>query len=200
LFSVLFAAVRLTAIVLAILEILPLDLNRKVARPLLALERERRPRQRRRRFLPVRTRPLGFEQVPPLTVLKAFDLQPLGGDLLLQFQPCGGQFGAGIGFAGADRRGILEQLSQKVGALYPIGGFVSRNRSGCDGQKQKSNRGKSHFFVTAGGLRSLQAVRGTVHSRACDADKLRFPGQRIRAHFSISSVRQRIRTIYLYFI
>jgi hypothetical protein len=101
----------------------------------------------RRRFLPVRTRPLGFEQSPPLSILKALDLQPFGGGLLLALQPCGGQFGTGIGLTGADWRGILEQLSQEIGALYVIGGFVRRNRSGDDSEKKQCERGKSHFIL-----------------------------------------------------
>jgi len=146
-FSVLLAVVRLAAIGLTILEILPLDLNRQVACPPLAIECQRRPRQLRRRFLPVRTRPLGFEQVPPLTILKAFDLQSLGGGLLLHLQSCGGQFGTGIGLSGANRRGVFEQLSQEAGALYVINGFVRRNRSGGDSQKKQCDRGESHFIL-----------------------------------------------------
>ncbi len=61
------------------------------------------------------------------------------------------------------RRAVFEQLSQKVGALYPVTGFVRRNRSGNDGQKQQWNRGESHFCVTGEGAPSLQAGPGTVH-------------------------------------
>jgi len=82
------------------------------------------------------------------------------------------QFSGGIGLAGADRRAVFEQLSQDIGAIYPVGGFVSRNRSGSDGQKQQCDRGEFHFFVTTvfvttGGLSSLQAGPGPVHSFPC---------------------------------
>ena len=114
----------------------------------------------------MRTRPLGFEQLPPLTILKALDLQPLGAGLLLRLQPCGGQFGSGIGLVGADRRGVFEKFPQEVGALNMVGGLVRRNRSGGNAQKQKCDRGEFHFSVTGGGLPSLQAGRETVHSCA----------------------------------
>ena len=102
----------LAAVALTVFEILPLDLNRQVARMPFAFENKCRPRLRRRRIRPVRIRPLGFQLLPPLTILKSFHLQPLGVGLLLNFDLCGGQFGARIGRTCTHWRAVLEQLSQ----------------------------------------------------------------------------------------
>ena len=125
----------LAAVALTVFEILPLDLNRQVARLLFAFENKWRPRLRRRRIRPVRIRPLGFKQLPPLAILKVFYLQPLGFVLLLDLDLCGRQFRARIGRTCAHWRAVLEQLPQEVGALDPVGGFVSRDRTGSNGQK-----------------------------------------------------------------
>ena len=79
--------------------------------------------------------PLGFKQLPPLTILEVFYLQPLGFVLLLDLDLCGRQFRACIGRTCAHWRSVLKQLPQKVGALDPVGGFVSRDRAGSNGQK-----------------------------------------------------------------
>ena len=95
----------------------------------------------------MRSRPLRFEQLSLLTILKKFDLKPLCSGLLLRLQPCGGKFGPTSGLAGADRRGVLVQLSQQIGTFDMVRRFVSRDWSGQYGQERIGNWGDVHIFL-----------------------------------------------------